>query len=51
MRQKVYDYIAAPSKKLKKELTSMELKWAETQTKKGSKPEAPKDDKKPAPKK
>ena len=33
MRQKVYDYIEKPSNKLKKELTSMELKWVDKQTK------------------
>tara|TARA_R110002167_G_scaffold143936_16_gene333564 strand:- start:3038 stop:3172 length:135 start_codon:yes stop_codon:yes gene_type:complete len=32
MRQKVYDYIEKPSKKLKKELTTMELKWADKRT-------------------
>jgi hypothetical protein len=44
MRQKVFDYIEKPSSKLKKELTSMELKWAENQL-------SPKAEKKPLPKK
>lgn len=44
MRKKVYDYIEKPSKKLKKELTTMELKWVDKQTN-------PVVDKKPLPKK
>jgi len=44
MRKKVYDYIEKPSSKLKKELTSMELKWVEKQLN-------PKAEKKPLPKK
>ena len=46
MRQKVWDYLEKPSGKLKKQLTTMELNWAEAQ--KGVEKPAPQPAKKPS---